>query len=150
MSIVVLSHHGFHHSFLSLFSNMLDQLGYNWKLFFSETMCQHIYQLCSSKFDVITRVHFPLGEHRRTVNFAMCDEVVRQPRFVEENGVVVHDGTCHYPLCDVDFRILLSNVQLPHLMVLIEALLTEKQIVLHSNFPYKTTSVPLILQLFSF
>jgi hypothetical protein len=141
MSMVILSHYGFHYSFLSLLSNVLDQVAYNWQTFFSGTMCQHIYQLCSSKFDIITRVHFPVNNSRRTVNFAICDEVVRQPRFVEESGSVVHDATCHYPLCDVDFRILLSNVQMAHLMFLIEAMLTERQIVLHSTNPYKITSV---------
>jgi hypothetical protein len=69
---------------------------------------KHIYQLCSAKFDVITRVHFPIGDHRRTVNFAICDEVVRQPRFVEESGSVVHDATCHYPLCDVSIHRILT------------------------------------------
>jgi hypothetical protein len=120
---------------------MLDQLGYDWKLFFSRQMCEHIFHLCSTKLDIIARVHFPIGEQRRTVNFAICDEVVRQPKFVEENDTLVHNEKCHYPLCDVDFRILTSNVPVEYLLFLIQAVLTERQILLHSISPYKTTAI---------
>ncbi|KAL0483225.1 hypothetical protein AKO1_011510 [Acrasis kona] len=138
VSLVIVSHRCLHNSFLCFFSNILDQLSYNWKTIFDVSMCEEVYTLFNRKLDLVTKVHFS-GSQKRTVFFTDYDELILQP---VENGK--HDPeikSSFYPTCDVDFRILINYIQLPHLLYLIESLISERQIILYSTHAFRTTSI---------